>query len=72
MPALCVGCGCCQDICPAKALKLYPLAKVQDVTERKTYAYYMNKPSVEFNRPDTMFRKVSRLINSDQLYDLQR
>ncbi len=72
MPALCVGCGCCQDICPAKALKLYPLAKVQDVTERKTYAYYMNKPFVEFNRPDTMFRKVSRLINSDQLYDLQR
>ena len=71
-PALCVGCKCCQDICPSKSLKLFAVAKTNDVTERKTYAYYMNKPPVEFNRPDTMFNTVRNLIDSDQISDLQR
>ena len=71
-PAICVGCKCCQDICPSKSLKLFAVAKTNDVIERKTYAYYMNKPPVEFNRPDTMFNTVRNLIDSDQISDLQR
>lgn len=72
MPALCVNCGCCRDICPVDALGLHAAAKASDVANRTSFAYYMDKPTVILNRPDSMYQTVRRIIDTDQLYDVQR
>ena len=71
MPALCVNCGCCRDICPTKALTVHARVAAKDVALRTSYAYYMAAPDVAYNRPDTMYRKVQPLFDTDQLYDMQ-
>ena len=69
-PAKCIQCGCCEDICPEKAIVVEHQVFANDIAERVKERYCLDAPEISVGtNPHQIVEKVKKLFGTSEVYE---